>query len=127
MAVWAGLDNEMCPPPLAMQTLVDSVNNGLIAEAYIDRAAGNNLREKFASGLFDGYWQINGSALQTELDLPSDRALAYQAASESLVLLKNDNNVLPLTGLGTTIKKVAVVGPLGACNATEGYPCLAQQ
>ncbi len=83
----------------------------IIWQAYIDRAAGNNLREKFATGLFDGYAIINGTALAAGLDLPADRALAYSAATQGIVLLKNDPTgatatpLLPLQGLGTTIKK----------------------
>lgn len=133
MAVWAGLDNEMSPPPLAMATLVDSVNAGLINMSYIDRAAGNNLREKFASGLFDGAWQINGTALQADLDTPQDRQLAYTIASEGIILLQNNgmqgssSPLLPLQGLGSTIRSIALLGPLGGCVSGEKYPCLAQQ
>jgi beta-glucosidase-like glycosyl hydrolase len=127
MAAWAGLDNEMSPPPLAMANLVVAVQSGLFAVKYVDRAAGNNLREKFATGLFDGAWELNCTALATQLDQPADRALAYEVASEGIVLLKNDNNLLPLAGWGTTITKVALVGPLGDCNPGEKYACLAQQ
>ena len=125
-AVWAGLDNEMSPPPLAMANLVDAVNKGLINVSYIDRAAGNNLREKFATGLFDGAWYVNGTALAAGLDLPADRALAYTTAAEGIVLLQNLGGTLPLTGLGTAVKRVAVVGPLGGCVPGEHYPCLAE-
>lgn len=133
MAVWAGLDNEMSPPPLAMATLVDSVSAGHINMSYIDRAAGNNLREKFATGLFDGAWKINGTALQTGLDLPQDRQLAYTIASEGVILLQNNPMpgssapLLPLQGIGSTIKSIALLGPLGGCVTGEHYPCLAQQ
>ena len=133
-AAWAGLDNEMSPPPGAFITLNASAAAGLINMSYIDRAAGNNLREKFATGLFDGAWLINGSAYETQLDLPADRALAYEAAAEGIVLLQNEPvasrggaPLLPLSGLGTTIKTVALLGPLGGCVAGERPPCLAGQ
>lgn len=127
MAVASGLDNEMSPPPLAMTNLVDAVNNNILNIAYVDRAAGNNLREKFATGLFDGAWYINVTAAQTQLDTPADRALAYRVASEGIVLLKNDKNVLPIQGVGQTIKTIALVGTVGACLPNEHYPCAAQQ
>ena len=127
LAAWAGMDNEMQPPPMTLATLVDSVRAGWIAEKYIDRAAGNNLAEKFATGLFDGQWQVNASAAAANLDLPADRALAYQSAAEGITLLKNDGKALPLRGLGTALKTIALLGPLMACQAGEQYPCLAQQ
>ena len=46
MSVYAGLDNEMSPPPGALETIPASASAGLIGMAYIDRAAGNNLRQK---------------------------------------------------------------------------------
>jgi beta-glucosidase-like glycosyl hydrolase len=137
-AVFAGLDNEMSPPPLALGTLVDSYNKGLINIKYIDRAAGNNLREKFAAGLFDMNgdvpgWFVNDSKRDL-LDTPADRQLAYEIASEGIVLLKNDivpsvgARILPLgTSLGSTIRNVALLGPGGGCVKGEKYPCLAQQ
>jgi beta-glucosidase len=133
LAVWSGLDNEMSPPPGCLYTLEASVNAGLINVSYIDRAAGNNLREKFATGLFDGAWEVNGTAVETQLDLPADRALAYEAATEGIVLLQNNapatggRPLLPLAGLGSTIKTIALIGPCGGCVNGEHYPCLAEQ
>ena len=127
MAAWAGLDNEMSPPPLGLATLVGSVSAGSINISHIDRAAGNNLAEKFATGLFDGAWAINASAAAAGLDTAADRALAYESASEGITLLQNDNGALPLKGLGSTIKRVALLGPLMQCQPGERYPCLAEQ
>ena len=126
LAAWSGMDNEMSPPPLTLATLVDSVNAGLISAKYIDRAAANNLREKFATGLFDGAWRINATAAAAGLDAAADRALAYESAAEGIVLLKNDGRLLPLAPLGAG-KTVALLGPLMACQPGEPYPCLAQQ
>lgn len=127
LAAYAGLDNEMSPPPGGLITLTKSVQDGLINIKYIDRAASNNLAEKFATGLFDGAAILNASAFANDLDLPSDRALAYKVASEGITLLKNDAKLLPLTGLGTAFKKVALLGPLGGCVPGERSPCLAEQ
>ena len=127
LAAWSGLDNEMSPPPGGLITLVDSVRSGLIAESFIDRAAGNNLAEKFAAGLFDGAWRIPANA-SAGLDAPADRALAYASAVGGITLLKNDDGLLPLTGLGKgALTRVALLGPLGGCVPGERYPCLAEQ
>lgn len=127
LAVWAGLDNEMSPPPLGLATLVASASAGLINLSYIDRAASNNLAEKFATGLFDGAWALNETAAAAGLDSAADRALAYESAAEGVTLLQNENNTLPLKGLGTAIKRVALLGPLMSCQPGERYPCLAEQ
>jgi beta-glucosidase-like glycosyl hydrolase len=130
LAAWSGLDNTMSPPPQAFSTLVDAVNNGIISETFIDRAAGNNLKEKFATGLFDGAAIINETAYNIGVDLPADRALAYEAAIEGIVLLKNEpfqgTPLLPLQGLGTVYKTVAVMGPIAGCLPGESYPCYAE-
>ena len=131
LAVWSGLDNEMSPPPGCLRTLNASAAAGLINISYIDRAAGNNLREKFATGLFDGAWLVNGTAVETQLDLPADRALAYEAATEGVILAQNlpvrGKPLLPLAGLGSAITRVALIGPCAGCVAGERYPCLAEQ
>lgn len=132
LAVWSGLDNEMSPPPGCLRTLAASAAAGLINMSYIDRAAGNNLREKFATRLFDGSWFVNETRVATELDLPADRALAYEAAAEGVVLLKNDavaggKPLLPLAGLGTAIKTIALLGPCAGNVGGERYPSLAEQ
>lgn len=133
LAAWSGLDNTMSPPPQAFSTLVDAVQKGIISISFIDRAAANNIREKFASGLFDGAAIIDENAFNTGIDLPADRQLAYEAATEGIVLLQNNNfqgtgtPLLPLSGLGTTIKSVAMLGPIAGCVNGESYPCLAEQ
>jgi beta-glucosidase len=127
MAAWAGLDNEMSPPPLGLATLTASAAAGLINVSYIDRAAGNNLAEKFATGLFDGAWVLNASAAAAGLDAAADRALAYESAAEGITLLQNNNGALPLKGFGSAIKRVALLGPLMQCQPGERYPCLAEQ
>ena len=130
LAAWSGLDNTMSPPPQAFSTLVAAVQSGLLNVKYVDRAAANNLREKFATGLFDGAAHVDPAGL-AGLDTPADRALARYAAGEGIVLLKNDvvggAPLLPLVGLGTPGKaRVALLGPLAACQPGEKYPCLAQ-
>ena len=133
LAVWSGLDNTMSPPPQAFATLADAVRAGVVSEAYVRRAAANNLREKFATRLFDGAALIDEAALAAGLDLPADRALAYEAAAGGITLLKNDaaaaaggKPLLPLALGGGAGTRVAALGPLAGCVAGEVYPCLAE-
>lgn len=132
LAAWSGLDNTMSPPPQAFSTLVDAVTKGIISESFIDRAAANNLKEKFATGLFDGAAVINETAYNTGIDLPADRELAYESAAAGIVLLKNDpflggKPLLPLQSLGSVYKNIAIVGPIAGCFPGEQYPCYAEQ
>ena len=91
--------------------------NGTIAPAVIDSAVAHVLKAKFELGLFDhpyanpdsaAFW--NGNA--------AHRALALDAARESIVLLKNDRSVLPLK---KTLKSVAVIGIDAAEARLGGY------
>ena len=133
-ALTAGLDQELvttCYP-----TLVDSVARGLVSESFVDAAVSRVLREKFALRLFDGpqYWRINATAAAATLDAPAHRALSRAAAGAGIVLLKNapspaspsgaGSPLLPLAGLGTTLTRIAVVGPNGGC-AGGGAVCAA--
>lgn len=84
----------------------DAVRRGLVPQSMIDSAVARVLRVKFALGLFeipyvdpDSAARVNGS--------PEHRALARTAAGESVVLLKNDHDLLPLS---RTAKSIAVIG-----------------
>ncbi|HYG07140.1 MAG TPA: glycoside hydrolase family 3 C-terminal domain-containing protein [Stenotrophomonas sp.] len=88
--------------------LVDAVRQGLISEAEIDAAVRKLMTARMRLGMFDppervAYAQIPYSVNQS----PAHDALALRAASESLVLLKNDG-LLPLS---PSLKRVAVIGP----------------
>lgn len=121
LALTAGLDQELvntCYP-----TLNTSVAGGLVSEGYVDRAVANLLRNKFATGLFDGYAQVNASAL-ANLDAPAHRALAYTAAAEGAVLLQNAGGLLPLSvGAGGKVKRVAIIGPNAGCVDPNAPTC----
>ncbi|HEY6914667.1 MAG TPA: glycoside hydrolase family 3 C-terminal domain-containing protein, partial [Paludibacter sp.] len=83
------------------------VKSGAISEKHIDESVRNILRLKFRLGLFDNpYVKVQDS---TAFYTPDALAKAKQAAIEGAVLLKNENDLLPVT---TTIKSVAVIGPL---------------
>ncbi|MDE8698176.1 glycoside hydrolase family 3 C-terminal domain-containing protein, partial [Bacteroides cellulosilyticus] len=73
-------------------------------------------RVKFLVGLFDTPYQTDLAGADKEIEKAENESLALQASRERLVLLKNENNVLPLDI--NNVKKIAVCGP----NADEeGY------
>src|SRR5829696_6908847 len=91
------------------RALVSAVKQGQIAEAEIDTAVKRLFEARFRLGMFDPpgmvrYAQIPFSAN----DAPAHRQLALEAARESVVLLKNEKNTLPLR---KDLKSVAVIGP----------------
>ncbi|MEJ5352175.1 MAG: glycoside hydrolase family 3 N-terminal domain-containing protein [Melioribacteraceae bacterium] len=105
LAVEAGVNIEF-PNPDCYLNLIDLVKNGIIQESDIDELIEPMLRYKFQLGLFDNPY-IQTSSNQFEEKLIKDRELALQAARETIVLLKNENNILPLKN----VKSIAVVGP----------------
>ncbi len=106
-AVTAGVDMEMAGGAYKEQ-LYHLVESGRIDVAVIDNAVANILRAKLAMGLFDDPY-TNPSKFSPP---GSERALraAKEAALQSIVMLKNDDNVLPLSTQDT--KSIAVIGPL---------------
>ena len=100
-AVNAGLDMFMAPDPswkeLYANTLAQ-VNNGEISAARLDDAVARILRVKLRAGLFDAGIpsQRAFAADESLIGVPAHRAVARQAVRESLVLLKNNNGLLPL-------------------------------
>jgi beta-glucosidase len=91
--------------------------NGTIADSVIDAAVARVLRAKFELGLFDKPYADPDSAAYLN-DNASHRALARQAARESIVLLRNERGVLPL---GSKPKSIAVIGEDAAEARFGGY------
>ena len=86
------------------------VNNGIIDVALVDEAAARVLRMKFKLGLFDDPYQYSDPKREKENILTAENlAIAREAARKSIVLLKNEENVLPLKKSGLSI---AVMGEL---------------
>lgn len=106
-ALEAGLDIEL-PDPGVNKTLVEQVKSGKIPMSLIDQAVSRILYQKFQLGLFENPYVDPEKAARLN-DTTDDRKLAAEAARRSIVLLKNDNNVLPLDR--TRLKSVAVIGP----------------
>ncbi|PYP09595.1 MAG: glucan 1,4-alpha-glucosidase [Gemmatimonadetes bacterium] len=90
-------------------SLLDAVHQGLITEQAIDSAVTRLFLARFRLGMFDPPDSVRWARIPiTVLDEPSHRALALAVARESIVLLKNARNLLPLRrDLGT----IAVIGP----------------
>jgi beta-glucosidase len=105
-AVNSGLDMEMVTPLFSMY-LDSLVKAGKVNIKTIDNAVRNILRVKFELGLFDNPYIEMPKSSKAYSD--SHLAAAKKAAIESVVLLKNENNVLPLS---ENIKNIAVIGPL---------------
>jgi beta-glucosidase len=76
---------------------------------YIDRAAASMLRTKFIMGLFDNPY-INVKETKKGVRSKANLALAKEMDEESLILLKNENDILPLSK--KTPRKIALIGPL---------------
>ena len=91
------------------KSLVKAVKDGLISEAEIDTAVKRLMTARFRLGMFDPPEMVRYAQIPfSENDSPAHRELALQAARESMVLLKNDNQTLPLK---KDIKTLAVIGP----------------
>ncbi|MEG0887906.1 MAG: glycoside hydrolase family 3 C-terminal domain-containing protein [Bacteroides sp.] len=110
-SVEAGL-NVRCTfrsPDSYVLPLRELINEGGLSEAVINDRVRDILRVKFLVGLFDAPYQTDLKGADSEVESLANQAVARQASLESIVLLKNDNNTLPLDA--STIRKIAVCGP----------------
>ncbi len=107
-ALEAGLDMDMVSEGL-LTTLGQSVKDGNITEQQIEDACRRILKAKFLLGLFDDpYRYCDENRAKAEVFSAANRAEARKVAAQSFVLLKNQNDVLPIKKSGT----IALVGPL---------------
>lgn len=117
-SVEAGL-NVRCTfrsPDSFVLPLRELVKEGGLSEEVINGRVRDILRVKFLIGLFDAPYQTDLAGADDEVENEANEAVALQASRESIVLLKNTDNTLPLNI--DKIKKIAVCGP----NADEeGY------
>jgi len=106
LAVMAGIDMSMVPLDYSFADhLIALVKEGAVPQSRIDEAVRRILRVKFELGLFEK--PIADPALKSKIGLPASRQASLQAARESMTLLKNVNNLLPLA----KDRKVLVTGP----------------
>ena len=106
-AVEAGMDMEAPGMSCFGQRLLKGVQKGKVSLCVIDQAVANILRVKFLAGLFENPC-VDSKSSNRIINAPSHRRLARQAAQESIVLLRNKGNLLPLP---RTIGAIAVIGP----------------
>lgn len=117
MAFNAGVQVEL---PIAnyYKFLPELLKEGKVKLADIDNAVFQTLKIKFELGLFENPYVDYKTTVEISKD-PASRALALRAAQESIVLLKNENNILPLQK--GKYNKIAVVGPCSKDLFTGGY------
>jgi beta-glucosidase len=109
LAIRSGVDMQFYdfPHDVFQQALIDCVHSGTLPVADLDRAVRSVLRVKFMLGLFDH------PMIDTVLNAQVNRSkphldVSLQSARESMTLLKNDGNLLPLS---KSISNIAVIGP----------------
>ena len=107
IAIKSGVDICMVPNDFVFcENLIALVNEGKISESSIDESVRRILRLKFDLGLFDNPITIPENA-DERFGGKAHLELAYQAAAESITLLKNEGNILPLSA----DKEILVIGP----------------
>ncbi len=111
-AAWAvknGCDLECGTFINAYQSLSRAIKWGFITEKEIDRAVFRLMKARFKLGMFDPPETVPYASTPFELnDCPAHRAMALRTARESIVLLKNQDNLLPLN---KNLNTIAVIGP----------------
>ncbi len=117
LALESGVDVEL-PFGNAYQTLIDQVREGKVSQGDVDRSVARILRLKFLTGLFDDS-SVDPEYAEKITNNAEHQQLALKAAHEAIVLLKNQNNLLPLDR--TKYKRIAVLGPNAAELHLGGY------
>jgi beta-glucosidase len=107
LAIAAGVDYDLSDGSV-YRTLLEQVRDGIVPQAELDRAVSRLLAAKFRLGLFDNPF-VDPDAAERVTNSPEHRKLALKAAQETIVLLKNEKNLLPLDL--NKLKTIAVIGP----------------
>ena len=107
LSLAAGIDIELPHTDCFGDPLLTAVRNGEIEEALLDRSVARVLRTKFMLGLFENPY-VDEAQTAVVFDTPEQRQLARTIAQKSIVLLKNENELLPLA---KNIGSIAVIGP----------------
>src|SRR5580698_1995338 len=117
VAFESGVDVEL-PFNQTYGTLVDQVKAGKISESSIDASVTRMLRAKFMAGMFEDPYS-NADYAEKITNSPEHQALALKAAHESIILIKNENKLLPLAK--GKYKRIALIGPNAADLHLGGY------
>ena len=116
-AIRAGVDIEMMTP-CYVHHLPALVKSGKVEEAFIDEAVLRILQLKDKLGLFDNPLRAADPEREREIVFCDEhRQVSYELATKSIVLLKNENNVLPLA----QDKRVALIGPFAQSDDILGW------
>ena len=109
-AVNAGLNirTHFTPPADFILPLRKAVADGKISQETLDKRVAEILRIKFWLGLFDNPYRGNGKQAEQIVHSKEHQAVSLEAARQSLVLLKNETHLLPLS---KSIRSIAVIGP----------------
>ncbi|MBN2312371.1 MAG: glycoside hydrolase family 3 C-terminal domain-containing protein, partial [Sedimentisphaerales bacterium] len=107
MTIKAGVDVGISYEEAYLLPLIENVQEGKVSMDFIDRALRRVLRIKFRLGLFEKPY-VDVVRAKRVVHTKESRDLALEAAHEGIVLLKNQNHLLPLD---KNLKKVAVIGP----------------
>lgn len=109
-AVNAGLNirTHFTPPADFILPLRKAVDDGKISQETLDKRVAEILRIKFWLGLFDNPYRGNGKQAEQIVHSKEHQTVSLEAARQSLVLLKNETHLLPLS---KSIRSIAVIGP----------------
>jgi len=105
-ALNAGLDADLSGYGYG-PALLNAINEGLVAEAALDTAVSHVLYQKFAMGLFENPY-VETETIPQHVRTSDHIALARKVAQESIILLKNDKKLLPLS---KQLQSIAIIGP----------------
>ena len=117
LALESGVDVEL-PFGNAYHSLINQVREGKVSQSDVDRSVARILRLKFLTGLFDDF-SVDPEYAENITNNAEHQQLALKAAHEAIILLKNQNNLLPLDR--TRYKRIAVIGPNAAELHLGGY------
>jgi beta-xylosidase len=117
LALESGVDVEL-PFGNAYHSLINQVREGKVSQSDVDRSVARILRLKFLTGLFDDS-SVDPEYAEKITNNAEHQQLALKAAHEAIILLKNQNNLLPLDR--TRYKRIAVIGPNAAELHLGGY------
>jgi beta-glucosidase len=116
-ALDAGVDMEL-PFVAGYPSLIEQIRLGKVSETAVDRAVTRILRVKFNAGLFEDPY-VDPAYAEKIANSAAHQQLALKAAHETIILLKNQGNLLPLAK--GKYRKIAVIGPNAAQPHLGGY------
>ena len=107
LALKAGVDLNITYEPAYMGSLIENIEEGRVPIALVDRAVRRVLEQKFALGLFE-HSEVDPDQAVKIVHSQQHQELALRTAHEGIVLLKNDNHLLPLK---KDLRSIAIIGP----------------